>query len=54
MDIQELKPPSHHTDAPLIDLPRAKPIEDPQAYLRAVVRWHFGVKSMGVVYDGVT
>jgi hypothetical protein len=42
MDIQERTSPTHHTDAPLIDLPRAKPIEDPQAYLRAMVQWHFG------------
>jgi phenylacetate-coenzyme A ligase PaaK-like adenylate-forming protein len=42
MDIAELKSPIRHTDFSLIDLPRAQPIEDPQAYLKAVVQWHFG------------
>src|SRR5258705_12560144 len=26
----------------LIDLPRIEPIDDPQAYLQAVLQWHFG------------
>jgi RNA polymerase sigma-70 factor, ECF subfamily len=28
-------------DFSLLDLPRAHPVEDPQAYLQAAVRWHF-------------
>jgi hypothetical protein len=29
-------------DFSLIDLPRIEPIDDPQAYLQAVLHWHFG------------
>ena len=29
-------------DFSLIDLPRIEPIDDPQAYLQAVLQWHFG------------
>jgi phenylacetate-coenzyme A ligase PaaK-like adenylate-forming protein len=29
-------------DFSLIDLPRTEPIDDPQAYLRAALQWHFG------------
>jgi hypothetical protein len=29
-------------DLSLIDLPRSEPIDDPDAYLRAAVQWHFG------------
>jgi phenylacetate-coenzyme A ligase PaaK-like adenylate-forming protein len=28
-------------DLSLLDLPRSEPIDDPEAYLRAAVRWHF-------------
>ena len=29
-------------DFSLIDLPRIEPIDDPHAYLQAVLQWHFG------------
>ena len=29
----------------LIDLPRTEPIDDPQAYLQAAVRWHFSPQT---------
>jgi hypothetical protein len=31
-----------HSDFSLIDLPWFEPIDDPQAYLRAALHWHFG------------
>ena len=30
-----------NTDMSLIDLPRTEPVDDPQAYLRAALQWHF-------------
>ncbi len=27
-------------DFSLLDLPRTEPVEDPEAYLRAAVKWH--------------
>jgi phenylacetate-coenzyme A ligase PaaK-like adenylate-forming protein len=32
-------------DFSLLDVPRAAPVGDPQAYLRAVIAWHFGVDT---------
>jgi hypothetical protein len=32
-------------DFSLIDLPRSEPIDDPQAYLRAALEWHFGPET---------
>ncbi|MDT5025175.1 MAG: hypothetical protein QOE61_1601, partial [Micromonosporaceae bacterium] len=34
-----------HADLSLIDLPRFEPIDDPQAYLRAALQWHFGPET---------
>ena len=31
-----------HVDFSLLDVPRSVPIEDPEAYLRAAIAWHFG------------
>jgi hypothetical protein len=33
------------TDFSLLDLPRPAPIEDPEAYLQAAVRWHFSPQT---------
>lgn len=32
-------------DFSLLDVPRAAPVEDPQAYLRAAIAWHFGADT---------
>jgi hypothetical protein len=32
-------------DFSLIDLPRAQPVGDPQAYLQAAVQWHFSPET---------
>src|ERR1700753_4068472 len=29
-------------DFSLLDVPRSVPVEDPEAYLRAAIAWHFG------------
>src|SRR5260221_11519324 len=32
-------------DSSLLDLPRTEPIDDPQAYLRAAIQWHFSPET---------
>src|SRR5258705_2418781 len=32
-------------DFSLLDLPRTEPIDDPQAYLRAAIQWHFSPET---------
>ncbi|MBZ4561438.1 long-chain fatty acid--CoA ligase [Mycobacterium avium subsp. hominissuis] len=32
-------------DFSLLDVPRAAPVDDPEAYLRAVIAWHFGADT---------
>jgi phenylacetate-coenzyme A ligase PaaK-like adenylate-forming protein len=32
-------------DFSLIDLPRSEPVDDPQAYLRSALQWHFGPET---------
>ena len=29
----------------LLDVPRAEPVDDPEAYLRAAIAWHFGQET---------
>ena len=41
----ELRSQARDTDFSLIDLPRTEPIDDPPAYLRAAVRWHFSPET---------
>jgi hypothetical protein len=41
----ELRSRARDTDFSLIDLPRTEPIDDPHAYLRAAVRWHFSTET---------
>jgi hypothetical protein len=41
----ELRSRARDTDFSLIDLPRTEPIDDPPAYLRAAVRWHFSPET---------
>ena len=31
-----------HVDFSLLDVPRSVPVDDPEAYLRAAIAWHFG------------
>src|ERR1700756_3858086 len=32
-------------DFSLLEVPRSAPIEDPEAYLRAAIAWHFGEET---------
>jgi phenylacetate-coenzyme A ligase PaaK-like adenylate-forming protein len=41
----ELRSRARDTDFSLIDLPRTEPIDDPPAYLREAVRWHFSPET---------
>jgi phenylacetate-coenzyme A ligase PaaK-like adenylate-forming protein len=41
----QLRSRARDTDFSLIDLPRTEPIDDPPAYLQAVVRWHFSPET---------
>jgi phenylacetate-coenzyme A ligase PaaK-like adenylate-forming protein len=44
-DMPQLRSRARDTDFSLIDLPRTEPIDDPPAYLQAVVRWHFSPET---------
>ncbi len=32
-------------DFALLDVPRAEPVDDPEAFLRAAIAWHFGQET---------
>lgn len=38
------------TDFSLLDVPRPHPVDDPEAYLRAAVAWHFGEQTGSVFW----
>ena len=37
-------------DFSLLDVPRAQPVDDPEAYLRAAIAWHFGEQTGSVFW----
>jgi phenylacetate-coenzyme A ligase PaaK-like adenylate-forming protein len=37
--------PMGDVDFSLLDVPRAEPVDDPEAYLRAAIAWHFGEQT---------
>ncbi|WP_055405674.1 MULTISPECIES: AMP-binding protein [unclassified Mycobacterium] len=37
-------------DFSLLDVPRSRPVEDPEAYLRAAIAWHFGEDTGSVFW----